>query len=147
MTRARVTTESPADVGEGQARQPSISTWVDSEPNARRPRRCLDGVVGEHDAAGFARCSTRGDDKGVARLDGFVAVSMHGGLLRHPRANGASSHRRSAFRARRREPEVHGVNGVTVVPCPAQLVDEARATGDRERDQLRHAPEPTGLPC
>ena len=46
-----------------------------------------------------------------------------------------------------REPEVHGVHGVTVVPCPAQLLDEARATGDRERHQLRHAPEPTGLPC
>ena len=57
------------------------SSWVDAEPGAGGVRRGGDGVVGEHDALRLARRAARGDDEGVAGLDGPAAVERRLALL------------------------------------------------------------------
>ena len=59
----------PADVGEGQLRQPAVGGRVDGERSFVRSAGGCDRVVGEHGALRVARRAARGHDEGVARLD------------------------------------------------------------------------------
>ena len=70
-----------ADVGQRQARQPVV-VLRRAEAGAGRLRRRGDGVVGEHDALRHAGRAARGDDEGVAGLDGPAVVEATSRQLR-----------------------------------------------------------------
>ena len=134
-----------SDVGERQAREPTVVAWVDADALAGGLGGGAHGIVGEHDASRRSRRTARRHDKGVAILNRPAAGAASPAVLGRSDPRGRHRIEHPILRGSR-EAEVQRKDGVPRVPGAPELVDEARAR-HRKRHQLGHAREPTGLPC
>ena len=138
VTSARVTTDEPADMAEGQAGQPPVPIGIDVQPARRGPGRGVDRGMGQHDALGVTSGPTRRHDEGVARLD--RATTGDGPAVADRVDHGPGSHLGDqAIAGRRGQPRIDRQHRVPGVPCPLEGVDEGPAPGHRQPHQLGHA--------